>query len=158
MERINLILNNEKYKSCLEKLEELEKDRKFCRHTPEHFLDTARIMYITALEENLPVSKEIVYATALLHDIGRVKQYEENIPHDRAGADFAREILPSARFTNEETEEIASAIFCHRNRVGKSVLGKLLCFADKKSRLCFLCKAREECNWEEGRKNKYIRL
>ncbi len=46
--------------------------------------------YIRALEENYPVSKELIYCTALLHDIGRARQYEDGTPHDEAGCDYRR--------------------------------------------------------------------
>ena len=83
MDKVNEILNNEKYKKYLVMLEELEKDRVFCKHGIEHSLDVARIAYIRVLELELPYSKEIIYAIALLHDIGRVLEYKENIPHHK---------------------------------------------------------------------------
>ena len=70
MDRVNQIWNHPIYQNELNKLQLLETDREFCRHTPEHFLDVARLAYIRALEENAPVSKELIYCTALLHDIG----------------------------------------------------------------------------------------
>ena len=70
MDRVNQIWNHPLYQNELNKLQLLEADREFCRHTPEHFLDVARLAYIRALEENAPVSKELIYCTALLHDIG----------------------------------------------------------------------------------------
>ena len=79
LEKVNAILNNRTYKEYLNKLAQLEKDRIFCNHNMEHFLDMARIAYIMVLEEGLLYSKEIIYAIGLLHDIGRVKQYEEGI-------------------------------------------------------------------------------
>ena len=82
MERVNKILYNEKYKELLNKLNKLEKERVFCKHNMEHFLDLARIAYIKVLEEGLNYNKEVIYAIALLHDIGRVFEYENGIPHD----------------------------------------------------------------------------
>ena len=76
MDNINKILHHPKYKSLLEELNELEKDREFCNHTLEHFLDVARIAYITVLEEELNYSKDVIYSIALLNDIGRVIQYK----------------------------------------------------------------------------------
>ena len=57
MDRVNQIWNHPLYQNELNKLQLLETDREFCRHTPEHFLDVARLAYIRALEENAPVSK-----------------------------------------------------------------------------------------------------
>ena len=76
----------------------MKKDRIFCRHTPEHFLDVARLMYIYSLENKLNLSREIIYATALLHDIGRAQQYLSGISHDIAGAEIAGKILDRSAF------------------------------------------------------------
>ena len=81
MNNVDIIINNPKYKEYLRKLEEFEKERIFCRHTLEHFLDVARISYIQVLENDMKYSKEVIYAIALLHDIGRVLEYEKGIPH-----------------------------------------------------------------------------
>lgn len=71
-------------------------------------------MYIYALEEHLELSKELIYAAALLHDIGRAQQYQYNIPHDIAGVEIAREILTDLHFTEQEKELILSSIGHHR--------------------------------------------
>lgn len=104
MDRVNQIWNHPIYQNELNKLQLLETDREFCRHTPEHFLDVARLAYIRALEENAPVSKELIYCTALLHDIGRARQYEDGTPHDEAGAAIAGQILNELGFSMEEIE------------------------------------------------------
>lgn len=96
MDRVNQIWNHPLYQNELNKLQLLETDREFCRHTPEHFLDVARLAYIRALEENAPVSKELIYCTALLHDIGRARQYEDGTPHDEAGGCYRRTDLKRA--------------------------------------------------------------
>ena len=114
MDRVNQIWNHPLYQNELNKLQLLETDREFCRHTPEHFLDVARLAYIRALEENAPVSKELVYCTALLHDIGRARQYEDGTPHDEAGAAIAGQILNELGFSMEEMEAIIAAIRGHR--------------------------------------------
>ncbi len=80
------------------RLPELEYDRIFCRHTPEHFLDVARLAYIFALERNLDCSRELIYCTALLHDIGRAEQYTNGTPHDEAGVTIAEIILTDLDF------------------------------------------------------------
>lgn len=157
MQRVNLIFSNEEYKSLLDKITEYESDRKFCKHTIEHFLDTARIMYIISLEENMQVKKDIIYATALLHDMGRVMQYEKDIPHDIAGAEIAEKILLSCGYSQTEADVIAKAILSHRDKEkSESELGKLLYRADKLSRLCFGCSAEQECYWSREKKNMEI--
>ena len=69
------------FQSSFQRIQEWEKDRIYCRHGMEHFLDTARIAYIRSLEETIPVSKDHIYAAALLHDIGKWQQYEDGTPH-----------------------------------------------------------------------------
>lgn len=156
MDRVNQIWNHPLYQNELNKLQLLEVDREFCRHTPEHFLDVARLAYIRALEENAPVSKELIYCTALLHDIGRARQYEDGTPHDEAGAAIAGQILNELGFSMEEVEVIVSAIRGHRAQTDQTVLGKLLYTADKSSRNCFFCKAESECYWSPAKKNMTI--
>lgn len=155
MDRINKILNNEKYKMYINKLEILEKDRVFCKHNMEHFLDVARIAYIQVLEQNLGYSKEIIYAIALLHDIGRVLEYEKGIPHDEASVILAKEILKEGLFTVEEQELILSGINNHR-RETKDALARIIYKSDKLSRICFSCSADSECYWSIDKKNKTI--
>ena len=59
MERVNRIWRHRTYQECLEKIRAHEETREFCRHTPEHFLDVARLTYILALEEGILPEEEI---------------------------------------------------------------------------------------------------
>ena len=93
MERVNKIFNSTIYKDYLNRLEAYEEKREFCRHNLEHFLDMSRIAYMMVLEKNLQYSKEVIYAIGLLHDIGRVEQYEKGIGHHIASFNIAKEIL-----------------------------------------------------------------
>ena len=156
MDRVNQIWKHPLYQTELHKLQLLEADREFCRHTPEHFLDVARLAYIRALEENYSVSKELIYCTALLHDIGRARQYEDGTPHDEAGAVIAEQILKELGFSPEEIQAIVSAIRGHRAETNQTILGQLIYRADKKSRNCFSCKAEPECYWSSSKKNMTI--
>ena len=156
MDRVNQIWKHPLYQTELHKLQLLEADREFCRHTPEHFLDVARLAYIRALEENYSVSKELIYCTALLHDIGRARQYEDGTPHDEAGAVIAEQILKELGFSPEEIQAIVSAIRGHRAETNQTSLGQLIYRADKKSRNCFSCKAEPECYWSSAKKNMTI--
>ena len=45
MDRVNRIWRHPVYQEHYKKIQELESERIFCRHTPEHFLDVARLMY-----------------------------------------------------------------------------------------------------------------
>ena len=156
MDRVNQIWKHPLYQTELHKLQLLEADREFCRHTPEHFLDVARLAYIRALEENYSVSKELIYCTALLHDIGRARQYEDGTPHDEAGAVIAEQILKELGFSPEEIQAIVSAIRGLRAETNQTILGQLIYRADKKSRNCFSCKAEPECYWSSAKKNMTI--
>ena len=152
MENINIILNNKEYKQALEKLSEYERNREFCNHTIEHFIDLSRIAYIMVLEEKLSVSKEVIYAIGLLHDIGRVKQYEEGIHHDIASVEMSKEILKETSFTDKEINIILNGIANHRKE-SDNKLEEIIYKADKLSRQCFNCKAEKECYWSSEKKN-----
>lgn len=155
MERINRILNHNLFLEHLNRNRMAEADRIFCGHGMEHFLDVARIAYLLNLEERLGIEKEIIYAAALVHDLGKHLQYEKGIPHEGAGAQIAAQILPECGFTGKETDVIVSAVRTHREETVKEQknLNGILYRADKLSRACFACGAQEACNWKNGKKN-----
>ncbi len=157
-ERYNLILKHPAYQEYLKRNEAEERNRSFCRHDLPHFLDVARIAYIINLEQSLNYSKELIYAIALLHDIGRWKQYTENLPHDIASAELAEPILIECGYQESERKQILEAILSHR-RVGRTrnSLNEIIYEADKTSRACYCCKASAECNWTEEKKNDFIK-
>lgn len=162
MKAIEEIRNHPLYKEFYEKLEKEEEGRVFCRHQMQHFLDVARIAYIDKLEKGLPIRKEVIYAAALLHDIGKSLQYSEKIPHEKASAEIAEKILrdlPEGRFTEVEIADIISAIWGHRDYQKKAQgLDLLLYLADKKSRACYACEVEKECNWSAEKKNSGIEI
>lgn len=158
MDRVNRILQNEKYKVHLEKIRAAEETRLFCCHNMGHFLDVARIAMQLNLQENRGISKELIYATALLHDIGRHVQYADGTPHEQASAVLAPEILEECGFSAAEAEEILYAIANHRNKqiTGQGDLAAIIYRADKLSRACFACNAEKECDWSRSKKNLYL--
>lgn len=101
----------------------------------------------------------MIYAAALLHDIGRWKQYEDKTPHEKASAALAPEILSDCGFTKEETEQIVNAISNHRNAAvrDEQSFNGILYRADKMSRSCFCCEAETACDWKEDKKNLALR-
>ena len=101
MKNIDRIINHPLFIMSMKKIHDYEIDRVFCCHGIEHSLDVARVAYITNLEQNLGFQKEMIYAAALLHDIGRWRQYEKNIPHEEAGAALAADILEDTAFSKE---------------------------------------------------------
>ena len=44
----------------------------------------ARIAYILNMEQDLGLEKEVIYAAAVLHDIGKYAQYEDGTPHEQS--------------------------------------------------------------------------
>lgn len=163
MKRVNAILVHPLYRECYARLEELEKDRIFCRHQMTHLLDVARIAYISNMEQGLGIEKEVIYAAALLHDIGKHVQYEDGTPHEQSGEKIASEILGSLSekdaFSDEENRMILTAIRGHRRlREDADVLEKLLYTSDKASRMCFACPAEGECDWSTEKKNMELKI
>lgn len=114
MKRVNLIYRHPLYQKKYNALQKAEEHRKFCNHTLEHFLDVARLMYIYSVEQELSISKEVIYAAAFMHDIGRIDQIEKGIPHEMAGAALCDRILPDCRFAKEEMSLIKDWILHHR--------------------------------------------
>ena len=163
MKKVNAILAHPLYRECYARLEELEKDRIFCRHQMTHLLDVARIAYISNMEQGLGIEKEVIYAAALLHDIGKYVQYEDGTPHEQSGEKIASEILGSLSekdaFSDEENRMILTAIRGHRRlREDADVLEKLLYTSDKASRMCFACPAEGECDWSTEKKNMELKI
>ncbi len=154
MERIDRIVNHPVFRREVDALHTLEADRIFCGHEMGHLLDVARLMWIFRLEEGQSVSKELVYAAALLHDIGRAEQYRSGTHHAKAGAELSEVILCECGFSGEEIDQIRTAILGHSG-AGSSMtpLGRLLYRADKQSRPCYACPAAAECNWPVEKKN-----
>lgn len=155
MKRIQAIYSHPLYQEQFSLLTDAEKDRIFCRHTMEHFLDVARLMYLYNLEEHAGLDKELIYAAALLHDIGRYEQIAKGTPHDIASAQMAQQILAETGFSDTEIHLVTDAILHHRGNeaTGETLLACYLYRADKQSRNCFCCPASSECNWLESKKN-----
>lgn len=154
MEQINQILKHPVFRQILEELHELERDRIFCCHGMEHLLEVARLAYIYDLEEGAGIPARLIYAAALLHDIGRAEQYRRGTPHDLCGAEIAEPILRECGFEEGERREILAAISAHRSGVsGKNTLADLIYRADKRSRPCYACRARAACNWPKEKQN-----
>jgi uncharacterized protein len=155
MERVNRILRHKKFKKAMKKNKRAEEGRSFCKHDLDHLLDVARIGYLICMENRIGYKKDVVYAAALLHDIGRYKQIKKGIPHHEAGKVMAPEILEDCGFTEEETEMITEAIYRHRDLKEEETksLNYILYRADKLSRKCYECSAKDRCNWPDAKKN-----
>lgn len=156
MKRLLYITNHPEYQNAYRQIQDAEKERAFCLHDTGHFLAVSRIAYILVLEERLGVKKDVIYAAGFLHDIGRGKQYAEGIPHEEAGIRVATDILSESPYTTEERNTILLLLRSHR-RPDSDKLSCLFGRADKLSRDCGNCKAREECYWPEEKKNNIYR-
>ena len=155
-ERWQRILENRSFLEAVQRIEQSEENRRFCKHDLGHFLDTARMMYLITLEQGLPFTKDLVYGAGLLHDIGRDPRSGGEGSHAQAGLPAARTILEECGYTEEETGEILQAVAAHSGNRGTVLpmnLAELLYYADKAGRRCFRCEVREDCYWPEDMKN-----
>ncbi len=157
-ERLEGILNHPLFVTSLKRIDAFEKSSKYCRHGMVHLLDTARIAYILNLENGLGISKEIIYATGILHDVGKINQYTQGFEHHVVGAALSRIILKDTGFNDSEIELITQAILSHRDARVKTEasLRGIIYRADKLSRPCFACKAEKKCDWNPEKKNRLL--
>lgn len=155
MERVNRILQHRLYQEYVARNEACEVDRVFCHHDMEHFLSVARLAYLLNETEQIGIEQTYLYAAALLHDIGRWKQYETGEDHALVSSELAPQILIDCGYDQAECDKIVSAIRTHRSSEVKEQdnLNGILYRADKRSRSCFACKQEKNCNWKEGKKN-----
>ncbi|MHC6178944.1 HD domain-containing protein [Clostridium sp. JNZ X4-2] len=153
MEKVNGILKNHDFCTYLSRIDDMERTRKFCRHGICHLMDVARIAYIMVLEKNIKVEKQIIYAAALLHDIGRGEQYEKGIPHETAGVEIAENILEECGFDEYEKKQVLNLIGNHRKSHNGNLLQRIFYKSDKISRKCFMCSAFSHCSWPDEKKN-----
>lgn len=159
MERVRAILEHPLFQELWKKLQDAEKDRFFCRHTMEHFLDVARLMYIYSLEDGADIRKDIIYAAGLLHDIGRYEQITKGTPHHIASARLAEEIMKDSGFMEDEIRTVQNAVLGHRKKESLGSEDRLTAYlyrGDKRSRNCFACPARPECDWPKEKMNLWI--
>jgi uncharacterized protein len=159
-DRIKNIWDHPIFQKIERELAEWEKERTFCRHGVEHLLDVARIatllVYEAHMEKEYP--KDVIYGAALLHDIGRLRQYKDGTPHEVESARLAKDILKDCDYSKEEIWLMTEAIVSHRliEAEKEKNLKGFLYKADKLSRNCVFCPAKKNCNWEKDKKNKYL--
>ncbi len=159
MLRLNQLICHPLFLERMDQIEQMEKQRPFCRHGWEHCMDVARTMAFLNEERKLGLSRELLYALALVHDLGRVEEYQHGIPHNEAGAVLAEKLLQECGFDSLEIACTTEAVRSHRDRREKEgILTSLLIEADKKTRPCFRCRAREQCKWPENKKNRMLEL
>lgn len=158
-DKIKAILNHEEFIKRNKLIDIYEKNREFCLHNLQHFLDTSRITYILVLENDQYKSlfpdkdteevKDLVYAAGLLHDLGRVEQYTEGTDHALVSSGIAKNIMEDIGFAPKDINIVCQAIGEHRKySKDNSPFGKKLYEGDKLSRQCKGCKAFDECKIE----------
>lgn len=148
MARLNQLLDLEDFRHHIEKIDGLEKKRCFCKHGFEHGLNVARVAYVYILEQGeLLIPKEVVYAAAFLHDIGRWVEYETGEDHAEVSAGLARPLLEMSGFRIEEIQVILQGIREHRRHQEEdlTLLGEALARADDWSRDCRHCTVQALC-------------
>lgn len=163
MKRLQDLLFDRQFQQLLREIELAELDRKFCKHGMEHLWDVARITYILLLEEKQVTKlahecncdpahvRELTYAAALLHDIGRGQASRTGEDHAMVSSALARPLLLKTGFSEKETRVICCAIQDHRRLpANPSLLSRALFRGDKLSRRCWTCPARAECYKYQG--------
>ncbi|UYO61973.1 HD domain-containing protein [Acetobacterium wieringae] len=152
LKNTNTLFHMNDYQNYLKKIETCEVNRPFCRHDIDHFLSVARIASIKTMEAGLNFSRDLIYTTALLHDIGRFVQYQDKTPHEIASHQLAIPLLKTLDYTDDQNNLILEAILNHRNPKAQG-FSKLVYQSDKLSRACFCCPAEKECDWSREKKN-----
>ncbi|AET65838.1 putative domain HDIG-containing protein [Desulfosporosinus orientis DSM 765] len=148
MTRVNKLLDHKDYSLYMERINHLEKERIFCKHGFEHGLGVARIAYSYLLEKGeVSLGKEVIYAAALLHDIGRWVEYQTGEDHAEVSARLALPLLKECGFSPEDTQAIVVGIKEHRRHHDDdlSLLGEALAIADDWARDCRYCSAQNQC-------------
>jgi len=121
----------------LQKIKQIvEKELSCSAHDMDHVMRVYKIcLEIAKHEEN--VDFDVLKAAALLHDIARVKEYQDStgsIDHAVLGAEMAEKILENLGYPEEKIEKIKHCIISHRFRSSikpRTIEAKILSDADK---------------------------
>ena len=105
--------------------------------------------------------KDQFYVTGLLHDIGRVAQYETGEHHSEAGMRIAKELLSEISYPAEWLAETLQIVGVHHGREEENdetgAMEYYIRRADHLSRNCFFCEAADSCKWSDEERNQTIR-
>jgi len=155
MDRLKALLEHPDFQSNLALTAQEEEGREYCRHDLNHLFDVARIAYILYLQGRVALppgtdpggegAREMIYAAALVHDIGRWCQYRDKTKdHAKESVLLAGPLLASAGFDQRETALILAAVAGHRDPQATGWDG-MLYTADKVSRRCRDCLMQDRC-------------
>ena len=160
--RVNKIISNIEYLSLVREIEAIEADREYCRHDFQHFISVARIAELLNVKEALNIDSELIYAAALLHDIGRAEEVKSGERHEVVSERLAPELIDAAGFGETEKKMILSAIANHRNKDViddmNRPLESIIYRADKLSRNCFYCDAYDKCRKSYDKRNMELNI
>jgi uncharacterized protein len=131
---VNIIVDTEiKHKRIIE----IVKNKLTCSaHNLDHVFRVYNLCLLISKYEK-DVDLEILTPAALLHDIARVEESEDNtgeIDHAVLGSEIAGEILRKLEYEEEKIEKIKHCIIAHRFRTGhqpNTIEAKILFDADK---------------------------
>ncbi len=101
-----------------------------------HTLDHIKRVYSISMKigEGLPISKRVIQASALLHDVGRPKEDDAGVSHSILSGEMSKPLLHKLGYTDIEIKQIVNAIRTHRFSEGiepNSLEGQILSDADK---------------------------
>lgn len=114
----------------------VQKELTCSAHNLDHVFRVYNLcMLISKYEKD--VDMEVLIPAALLHDIARVKESQDNtgeIDHAVLGGEMAVKILKELNYEKDKIDTIKNCIISHRFRTGnepKTIEGKILFDADK---------------------------
>jgi uncharacterized protein len=113
----------------------VEKELSCSAHSMDHVMRVYNLALYLA--KNTDVDLEVLQASALLHDIARVKEDNDHTgktDHAILGAKLSVPILKDLDFSNDQIKHIQNCIISHRYRTGnepKTIEAKILFDADK---------------------------
>ncbi|MDF2880349.1 MAG: hypothetical protein K0R54_906 [Clostridiaceae bacterium] len=117
-------------------LEIVQKELTCSAHNLDHVFRVYNLCMLLSKYEK-DVNLEVLIPAALLHDIARVRESQDNtgkIDHAVLGGEMAVEILKKLNYTEDKIDDIKNCIISHRFRTGnepKTIEGKILFDADK---------------------------
>jgi uncharacterized protein len=98
-----------------------DKIQPYFKEGGSHAFDHTERVYNLALKlsKNKDVDLEVIQASALLHDIARLKEDNKEVEcHAEHGAEMAENILKEMEFPSDKIKKVAYAIRVHRHRKG----------------------------------------